>query len=161
MKKFFIQIFFLLVLVFGATYFGFAARENFVPEPSAPTNQKALLVKGIRLNIEVAQTPEERKQGLGGRQSLASDSGMLFIFPEEKIHTFWMKGLSFPLDFIWIRSGKVVDITKNAQPPAPGTADQDLPIYVPREPVTRVLEVNAGFVDTFGIKIGDRIEEIP
>lgn len=160
MKKFFIQSILLLIVVFGALYFFFSSTKN-ITGPStfgqrAPQN--SIIIRGIKINVELADTTDKRRKGLGGRESLASDSGMLFIFEKEGVQTFWMKELKFPLDFIWIRSNKIVDITKNALPPALGVEDSELPIYVPREPVTKVLEVNGGFVDANGIKVGDIVE---
>jgi uncharacterized membrane protein (UPF0127 family) len=67
-----------------------------------------------------------------------------------------MKGMNFPLDFIWIRENKVVDITENA----PAETKTIPSIYKPKEPVDMVLEVNAGVVKKDKIKIGDIIELI-
>ena len=69
-----------------------------------------------------------------------------------------MKGLKFPLDFIWIRDDSVVDIIQNAQIPDEGASDESLPIYLPREPIDKVLEVNTGVVDILKIKVGDTIK---
>jgi uncharacterized membrane protein (UPF0127 family) len=83
---------------------------------------------------------------------------MLFIFPKEDNYKFWMKGLSFPLDFVWIREGRVVDLVTEVPQPAPGQADNTLPIIESSEGIDRLLEVNAGFVRANGIKIGDEVK---
>lgn len=163
MKKFVVQIFILIVVIFVALYFGILGpgSRNFplVNRPPAQTQQKNVaVINGVKINIEIADTPEKRSKGLGGRQFLASDSGMLFVFPKDDKYRFWMKGLSFPLDLIWFNDKKIVDIMKNVPPPASGQEDKDLPIYIPNEPADMVLEVNGGFSDAFGIKIGDIIE---
>jgi len=78
-------------------------------------------IDGLVIEAELARTPEERARGLSGRESLAGDAGMLFVFQAEGQHAFWMRGMRFSLDFIWISSARrVVDMTENVPPPAPG-----------------------------------------
>ncbi len=86
------------------------------------------------------------------------DEGMLFIFPSEGQHSFWMGGMLFPLDFIWISSDRtVVDITVDVPSPEPGVPDGELPRYRPDQAVLYVLEVNAGVVREAGVQIGDTV----
>ena|SRR3989338_1150224 len=156
MKKFVIQAIFLVVVTFVAlaVYTSKFASIPFVPErPKTGVVQ----VNDLKINVEIADTATKRKQGLGGKESLASDSGMLFVFEKQDVYKFWMKGLNFPLDLIWIRGEKVVDITKKATPPIPEQKDETLPLYIPNQPVDKVLEVNSGFVDQNNIQIGDSI----
>lgn len=123
---------------------------------SPQTNQVLDLTLGSnKLKVEIADTKEKRALGLGGRESLASDSGMLFIFEREDKYAFWMKSMKFPLDFIWIKDEKVVDFIKDAKAPLPGQKDNELPLYAPNQPIDSLLEVNAGFVDSYSIKVGD------
>lgn len=112
------------------------------------------------VDIEVADTPAKRQQGLGGRESLEQSRGMLFVFEKEDKYKFWMKGLSFPLDFIWIRDQIVVDLSENVASPNQGQSDETLEIITPKEKVDMALEVNAGFTRANNIKIGDKIEFI-
>ena len=95
---------------------------------------------------------------MSGREKLASDEGMLFIFEEVDKYPFWMKGLNFPLDFIWINGDKVVDILPNISPPSPGQSDESLTIYQPRVEIEKVLEINGGTAEKLGIKIGDSVK---
>jgi len=104
--------------------------------------------------VEIAGNFASRAQGLSGRPSLEGDEGMLFIFPAPGTYGFWMQGMRFPLDIIWIRGDRVVGFAENA--PVPTGADP--PTFLPPEPVDRVLEINAGLVAARGIKIGDKIE---
>lgn len=115
-------------------------------------------IGALTIRAELARTPEERTVGLGGRPSLAEDAGMLFVFAEEGQPAFWMKGMRFPLDFIWIAGdGRIVDLTLDVPPPAPGTPDSQLERYQPRAPVRYVLEVNAGTVRRAGLEVGERV----
>lgn len=158
MKKFIIQTI-LLIFVIAVAFFVYRANTSLVEVPflPAPPATKQLQIDNTTFNVEIADTPEKRSKGLGGRQSLGQNEGMLFIFPAPETPAFWMKGLTFPLDFIWIRGFRVVDLTSNVPQPSPGQPDSALPIYQPREEVDKVLEVNAGTIQRLGIKVGDTI----
>lgn len=158
MKKFAIQSVLLLVVIVVAL---FMVRAPNTPElpflPQVPKSRQ-VIINNHKFDVEVADTQEKRKIGLGRRESLASDAGMLFVFEKPAQTSFWMKGLKFPLDFIYIRGSYVVDILENAKPPLPEQTDEQLPIYQPKEEVDKVLEVNGGVVGKLGIKVGDNIE---
>ena len=123
-----------------------------------PTLALVVRVGAADFAVEPAVTPAQRIQGLSGREVLAPRSGMLFIFEQEGKHSFWMKEMRFPLDLVWIGSGcTVVDLTRNAPPPAPGQALNELPSYLPASPARYVLEINAGEADLVGLLPGDRV----
>lgn len=128
------------------------AREAEAPGPR-------VLVGGAGFAVELARTPEERNKGLSGRESLPPSAGMLFVFDPATAGAFWMRGMLFPLDFIWIGRGcDVVDVTLNAPAPEPGTPLTELPIYQIDEVAAYTLEVNAGEVERFHIQVGDEVE---
>jgi len=158
MRKFAIQVILLLVVIAGA--FFFFKQDGQIPDlpflPQAPVF-KQLKVNNVVLKVEIADTQTKRSKGLGGRESLASDEGMLFVFDKPDKYPFWMKGLTFPLDFIWIRGDTVVDITPDASPPTVGQQDSSLIIFQPKEEVNKVLEANGGTVQRINIKVGDVI----
>lgn len=104
--------------------------------------------------VDVAVTSKEKERGLGHRDSLPPNHGMLFVYPQKGSYTFWMKEMRFPIDIIWIDGKTVVDITQNA-PMSTGTP---LAEYRPKVAVDKVLEVNAGDVEKTGITIGDTME---
>lgn len=103
--------------------------------------------------VEIADDPLEHSRGLSGRGRLKENQGMLFIFPDLAIRTFWMSGMKFPLDIIWISDDKIIGISENL-PPASGI---DYSFYSPPAPVDKVLEINAELVKKLSIKIGDKI----
>ena len=160
MKKFVVQFVALIIVIAGALllYTGSVPSLPFIPE-QAKYNE--LTINETKLKVEIADTPEKRSKGLGGRESLAQDQGMLFIFQKADKHSFWMKGLKFPLDFIWIKGDSVVDIIINAQPPTSNQREEDLLIYLSEEEVDKVLEVNAGVAERLKIKAGDTIKLTP
>jgi uncharacterized membrane protein (UPF0127 family) len=117
---------------------------------------ESLAINDHQFTVEIADTNTKRAKGLSNRQKLAQNEGMLFIFPEADFHTFWMKGMNFPLDFIWINSNKIIDLSENI--PNPEEDQHDLPVYRPKHPVDKVLEVNAGIIRKLNIRVGDIIE---
>jgi uncharacterized protein len=93
-------------------------------------------------------------QGLSDRGTLGADNGMLFVFPNLQKRTFVMRRMHFPLDIIWISGNKVISIDKRLGP----EGEKPTKYYSATEPVDNVLEVNGGFTDAFGIKVGDRVQ---
>ena len=104
--------------------------------------------------IEVSDEREEFARGLMFRNHLPWNAGMLFAYNEEEPRTFGMKNTLIPLDMIFVdSSSKIVDIKENVPP----CEQEDCPSYPSREPAQYVLEVNAGFVQEKGVKIGDQL----
>lgn len=95
----------------------------------------------LSLDVERVSTPAAMSQGLSGRKSLADNQGMLFVFPQEGYHSFWMKGMLFPIDIIWLdKDYKVVYVKENAQP----CTFLYCPLYTPNKPAQYVLEAVPG-----------------
>src|SRR3989338_4036642 len=116
--------------------------------------ERCLVINGHTLFIavgDVADTDAKRAQGLSGRESMAENYGILFVFEEPAQYSFWMKDMKFPLDFLWIRDGKIIEITQNVPPPALGEQPQTI---APRVPIDMVLEVNAGWAQAHNISQG-------
>ncbi len=159
MKKFAFQAITLVIIISGALFLFISGTQfsgiPFIPQ--APTNRQ-LVINNARIKVEVADTPEKRSKGLSGRQPLASDEGMLFVFPAADTYSFWMKGLTFPLDFVWIKGDQAIAVSSNVPPPAVGQTDASLPIYKSQDPVDKVLELQAGTVQGLNIKPGDTIK---
>lgn len=156
MKKFLIQFALLVILIF----FALALYTNKIPSIPflpQPTKVAQVSINDNKIKVEIADAKEKRSKGLGGRTSLPEGEGMLFIFDKADKYPFWMKGVSFPLDFIWIREDKVVDLLENV-PAAAGQKDADLPIYVAKEPIDKILEVSAGTVARLNVKVGDSVK---
>jgi uncharacterized membrane protein (UPF0127 family) len=121
-------------------------------QPSAGTT--TLKVGGSTLQVEIADTDTLRSLGLGNRDSLSPDSGMLFIFPLAGKYDFWMKGMRFDLDFIWIKDGRVAEITSNV-PAEPNVPDDQLKRYSAQMEINEVLEVPSGYVASHNIQAGE------
>jgi len=110
----------------------------------------------LEVRVKVAATFSTREKGLSGHDPLADGQGMYFIFDEPGEFSFWMKDMLFPIDIIWIEDGQIADMTVNVPVPVKG---QPLPTYSPRVPVSRVLEVPAGFAREHGLRLGLPVEE--
>lgn len=112
-------------------------------------------IRGHVISVELAITESEKEKGLGYRDVLAPDAGMLFVYQNKDRYGFWMKGMRFPLDFIWIDGNQIVDLSQNIPAPSSDTAQ---PITLsPRAAVDKVLEVNAGTIGRYGIAVGDTV----
>ena len=127
-----------------------------------PLEFEAELCAGeARIRVLVADTQSERAAGLSGYAGLPEDAGMLFVLPEPTQPAFWMKGMLFAIDIIWLRDGTVVQIDASVPPPPEDTADEQLPRYRPDEPITHVLELTAGSAARLGITVGSRVVPCP
>lgn len=109
---------------------------------------------------DVARNVFTRARGLSGRPNMAEDEAMLFTFPIAMRYSFWMKGMKFPLDIVWIRNGLVADVSENVPMPTPGLSILGLSGFRPKVAVDTVLEMNAGLVRKFGIRAGDAVEVV-
>lgn len=108
---------------------------------------------GVRhaFQVEVADTDQERGQGLMYRREMAPDHGMLFVFDRPHRVTMWMKNTPLPLDMLFIGAdGRIVDIHERTVPFSLDTiAAGRRSLYV--------LELNGGTVDRLGLAVGDRV----
>jgi uncharacterized membrane protein (UPF0127 family) len=109
--------------------------------------------------VDLAVSGAERAQGLSGRPSMASDRAMLFVYEEDGSRTFWMPGMHFPLDMVWIRSDCTVDgVTELVPNPPLDTPRDQLPRYPSTGPVRFILEINAGQAEARGIVPGSPVQ---
>lgn len=155
-KSLFLPILAVIVFIILVGFLSQGKFDNYIkPQTDTTSNTKLLKINDLEINVEVVKTNEERAKGLGGRDSLEDNSGMLFVFDNTK-PTFWMKDTKISLDIIWINDNKIIGIDKNIKPEI-GTDDSKLTRYPAPAEVDYVLEVNAGFSDKNKIKIGDLV----
>ena len=125
-----------------------------VPTPTGP----AITIGDAKFAAKIADTPELRSKGLGERDSLAEQTGMLFIFSGGQASSFWMKGMRFPLDFVWIGADcTVVDLTEDVQHSPPDAPSSELEIFDSSSPAAYTFEINAGEISRFGVERGDEV----
>ena len=114
-------------------------------------NKTALIdVGGHDLSVELAITPEEQMTGLMNRDALGSDDGMLFVFPQEQILSFWMKNTAIPLSIAYIKTdGRIVQIDS--------MKPYSLDSHPSHEKVKYALEMNEGWFAKHGVNAGDLV----
>ncbi len=152
------------VLFFSVVFLGcFSCKEN--PEKTVKTEpivfrkEGELVIKRQKVDtvitifdIEIAETDYETQTGLMYRDHMEAHQGMLFIFPDERMHSFYMKNTEIPLDLIFIKADStIVSFQENARP-------LDESGLSSKVPVTYVLEVNAGLVQKWTLEVGDKIQ---
>jgi len=131
-----------------------AAAIVFCLAQTAQAQRQKVCFKKHCFSAELATTPEEHSQGLMFRKQLGADEGMLFIFPREEIHPFWMKNTYIPLDIIWLdKDKKVVFIKEGAQ----SCQEENCPVIYPDRKAAYVLEVISGTVGNIGLSVGDSL----
>ena len=112
-----------------------------------PSTGKAI----SKIDIEKADTEVDRQFGLMFRKSMPEDEGMLFLFETSEQQSFWMRNTYIPLDIMFVdENGVITTIHENVKT----QSDASLPS---NGPAKYVVEVNGGYAQRHGIKLGDKI----
>lgn len=133
---------------------GLRASESDSPVPSEAPQQvrpapgSAWVIFGADTVVaELARTEAERSRGLMYRDAMAEDAGMLFVFPEASVRSFWMQNTHIPLDIAFMDPDfRILDI----QQMEPMTLDS----HTSRGPAMYALEVNKGWFEAHGVTVG-------
>lgn len=129
------------------------------PQADPPSEASVRIGGEVTYAVDMAVTPEERQQGLSGRETMAQNAGMLFIFEEEQPLHFWMKDMRFPLDIIWIDGQcRLIDVSADVPTPPPNARNDEIPRVQSPSPARYVLELNAGEWARAGLSPGDPVE---
>lgn len=138
------------VCVLSGLYFGNASASKNLKEGKVSITSADGVVHEFK--VELALTPEQQEMGLMHRESMPEDSGMLFVFGDEKERAFYMKNTLIPLDMIFIKKNGVIGyIHENAIP-------HDLTSILSNGKAYAVLEINGGVSSKRGIKAGDVVK---
>ncbi len=114
-------------------------------------------INGHEISVEIADTVYKRAIGLSGHEPLNDTQGMLFVFPFSQKHAFWMRGMLFDLDILWIQDRTVVHKEENI-PHLKNDGTANLTPYKPDTPANYVLELSAGTAQKLGIEVGSEVE---
>tara|TARA_R110002072_G_scaffold11668_18_gene52349 strand:+ start:982 stop:1554 length:573 start_codon:yes stop_codon:yes gene_type:complete len=130
--------------------------ESFSAEPVTFEKDRLEIVSqaGARLafDVEVAESAEQKAQGLMFRETLADDAGMIFFYPRPRIITMWMKNTLISLDMLFIaEDGKIMKIVKRTVPLSEKTIASG-------RRVLSVLELKGGTADRLGLSVGDQVD---
>jgi uncharacterized protein len=104
------------------------------------------------VEVEIAESEKARLRGLMYRKSLGEEQGMIFVFDDREVSSFWMKNTCLPLDMLFIdHDGVIVGISENVP-----TLNKNS--YGVGCPSLYVLEVNAGWSRRHGVTAGQRVK---
>jgi len=107
-----------------------------------------------RLTVEIADSDAERRLGLMYRDFMADDQGMLFVYPQPRRLSFWMKNTKIPLDIAFIDVDGTILQIEQMKP-------MDMSHTISRKKVRFALEVNQGWFAKHKIKVGEKISGLP
>lgn len=152
-KKFLYALFglFCLAVLGSVLGLGFPKGVNKAPSQFPSLTKREIVIRDEKMTLYIADTDTERQQGLSGSTRLQDDEGMLFVFPEKDLHSFWMKDMKYPLDMIFLNDNRIVDTFNNLSP-------ETYPkLFAPKEPANYVIEFNDSAIERLGLKTGDTI----
>lgn len=154
-SKLFVIIIVLIIAGFIAFFLVFTLKKETKSAQTIP--QKACLridtaLPTCTFYLDIADSEATRIKGLSGRKSLADNEGMVFVFQQSEIQCFWMKGMLFPLDIIWLNDTKIITkIEKNVSP-------DTYPQQVCSDMLDKyVIELRSGTSDSIGLELGQKI----
>ncbi len=131
-----------------------AACVNDSTEPSGPSIETLHFTRAghdVTLNVEVADEPGERAQGLMNRESLADDAGMIFVWPTDTQSSFWMRDTVIPLSIAFVTAGGVIIDIQDMEP------QSEERITAPR-PYRFAVEVNQGWFADNDVRVDDIVQ---
>lgn len=152
-EKFALVVGTVVALVWGAGYYYLHQQTSMpgTPEPQQ-TTPRVVTVGDTTIYVETVATESARERGLSGRDGLAPNTGMLFVFDTDGAWGIWMKDMQFSIDILWLaEDGTVVTIAPNTSPDSYPTS------FRPSSPARYVLELPAGFAAAHSIGVGTQI----
>ncbi len=124
----------------------------------APPDRVEVVLGGRTFRLELAISEEQVRKGLMGRVTLADDGGMLFIFNDEDIRSFWMHGCRIDLDIIFLdANGRIVSI-HTLPAPAAGAPRNTAARCISAGPAMFTIELKAGAAEQLGLRTGQSVE---
>lgn len=135
------------------------------PHPESGLSRIQIPIAGESFTFEIADQRHERARGLGGRERLGRNEGMIFVYKRPEILGYWMKDCLIDIDIAYVRSdGRIMSVhrMKKEPPPREGerlSAYEDrLPRYSSRHLVQFALEFAPGTLQRLGLKPGQVIQ---
>ncbi len=142
---------FLLVVLVGIVFLVIQKTKGKKNDVPVDNSAKIVSIGDNTLFVDVSASEEARKKGLRGVEKIEKDSGMLFVHEGVGRFGYNMHGLTFDLDFIFIRNEEVVDVAKSVSRRYNGVIEGDTEY-------DSVIEVNADWVRKNGVIIGDKVD---
>ena len=130
---------------------------------NGPTEQ--ISIKGQPFELEVASTTAAIQKGLGARELIPENGGMLFVFPDAQPRRFFMKDCLVDIDILFLDPlGRITAIHTMAIEPLRGPEEsqaayeQRLKRYPSIFPAQYAIELKAGRIAQLGLSQGDKID---
>jgi uncharacterized protein len=129
--------------------------QGMTPVVRSPAHRVSFqLAKGgeAQLDVDIADSPDERARGLMGVDELGPAEGMAFVFDEPTDGTFWMKDTLIPLSIAFVDDSGTIVTVREMQP----CREDPCPTFSAGAPYVLAIEANAGYFERMGIVVGDR-----
>ncbi|ACF14309.1 protein of unknown function DUF192 [Chloroherpeton thalassium ATCC 35110] len=160
-RKFFSKTPFALVLLGILAFFSTGCNQETrssqlaPPKKAQPTTKHGNLRK-LRIDtntvwVEIADSDSKRREGLMWRDSLPTNQGMLFVFPYAEMQSFWMRNTYIPLDLVYVDDNWMITDIHHMEPIV------DTIFFKSSKPVPYAVELNQGWCETHGVKVGDTV----
>lgn len=117
-----------------------------------------VIINGISFKAEFANSTESKRIGLSKYKKIDDNFVMVFPFEESGKPVFWMKGMHFPIDIIFVNENRITQIYSDVKNPE--KENSPLPLYIPDSISDMVIEASAGTAKKYNFKKGNKIEII-
>ena len=149
-------------IIYGSVSYGLSKLQIYsYNDPSVYSTENTVYLKMVgvvcgddnKFSTYIAKSDSDKDKGLSVFNKIKSNEAMIFSFDTPDKYSFWMKGMKFPIDIVWLDQDKKIvdvksDVAVNSYPES----------FVPSTESSYVLEFNAGTVNNLNIKIGDVCE---
>ncbi len=118
------------------------------------SSEPYVTLKGHKIQVEVVTTLEKQALGLMYRTEMAADNGMLFVYKQPAMMSFWMKNTRIPLDILYFDQNlKLINISASTPP----CITPNCPAYPSTAPAQYVLEINAGLAAQWQLEKNEKL----
>jgi uncharacterized membrane protein (UPF0127 family) len=135
-----------------------------VPGEAVSNDVETITINGQTFFLEIAADNDSRFKGLGGREQIEPDGGMIFVFPRPRVLGFVMRDCLVPIDIAFLDQFGTVVATHEMtiELPEDGESREDylarLTTYSSRAAAQFALEFQGGKLRELGLERGDKVE---
>lgn len=134
-------------------------------KPAAPEGYEIVEIGGRAFTLELVADPATRERGLGGRESIPEDGGMLFSFPDSRLRQFVMRDCLVPIDIIFLDgAGRIVAMhhmpVEEPQKPEESRLQYEMRLnrYSSRYNAQYAIELKGGMLENLNLQPGQQID---
>ncbi len=135
------------------------------PNVDEAPGTETIMLAGHTFTLEIAADDASRGTGLAGRERVAEDGGMLFIFSDPAVRSFWMHGCLVDVDIIFLDpNGRITALHRMKKVPPRGPDESELAYrsrltsYWSVFPAQFAIELRAGWLDRLNLRVDQKIE---